>query len=513
MNTIPKLIDIETHRTEQSGSLSVIQSNTHLNFPIRRIYYIHSIENDKARGFHGHKKLQQCIVATSGHVTLTLEGYGQTYTFELDSPKKGVLVPAGYWREMSNFSEDAVLMVLASDDYDPEDYIHDKDEFYAFDAKRTAVEKVPYLAMHRRYEKYRLQLQQTTEQVLEETSYIMGPRLEKFEKSFAEFTGVKHCIGTGNGLDALEIILRASGIGAGDEVIVSAGGFIATILGIIRVGATPVLVECEDWGNIAPEHIEAAITEKTKAIMPTHLYGIPAEMDAVRSIAKKHNLLVFEDSCQAHGASYKNKKCGALGDAAAFSFYPTKNLGAFGDGGCLTTNDDTIAETARQLRSYGAAVKYHHDIVGFNSRLDEMQAALLQCLLPSLPEWNEKRRALASIYLEKLSVIEELALPVVHDHSVSVWHVFPVMVPAEKREAFCAHLTKHNIGYNIHYPIAMHLQPCCSHLQYKAGDFPVAEKLADCEVSLPLDPYHTEDEINFVIKAILDFFVPDSENC
>jgi dTDP-3-amino-3,4,6-trideoxy-alpha-D-glucose transaminase len=510
MNNIPKLIDIETHKTEKSGSLSVIQANTHLNFPIRRIYYIHSIEDNNARGFHGHKKLQQCIVATSGSVTLSLEGYGTTYSFELNSPNKGVLVPAGYWREMSDFSKDAVLMVLASDDYKPEDYIHDKQIFNAFDAERNVISEVGYLAMHRRYEEFRLQLQQVTEDVLDEAHYIMGPRLEKFEKSFAAETGTKYCIGTGNGLDALEIILRASDIGAGDEVIVSAGGFIATILAVLRVGATPVLVESGTWGNINPDKIEAAITEKTKAILPTHLYGIPADMDAVHAVAKRHDLLVFEDACQAHGAEYKDGTCGSLSDAAAFSFYPTKNLGGFGDGGCLTTSSEKIANTARQLRSYGAAVKYHHDIVGFNSRLDEMQAALLQFLLPNLPEWNEKRRKLAALYLDQLSSIEEIALPVVDKHSVPVWHVFPIMVPAEKRDSFCKYLSEKNIGYNIHYPIAMHLQPCCSHLQYKAGDFPVAEKLADCEISLPLDPYHTTDEINFVIKAILDYFASDA---
>ncbi|WP_051177147.1 aminotransferase class V-fold PLP-dependent enzyme [Halodesulfovibrio aestuarii] len=510
MNNIPKEIDIETHRTEQSGSLSVIQANTHLNFPIRRVYYIHSIEDNKARGFHGHKKLQQCIVATSGSVTLSLEGYGKTYSFELNSPDKGVLVPAGYWREMSNFSKDAVLMVIASDDYDPEDYIHDKEVFNTFDAERSAINKITYLAMHRRYDEFKLQLQQVTEEVLDEVNYIMGPRLEKFEESFAKFTGAKYCIGTGNGLDALEIILRASNIGAGDEVIVSAGGFIATLLAVMRVGATPVLVECETWGNIDPLKIEAAITKNTKAILPTHLYGIPADMDGVRAVANKYDLLVFEDACQAHGAQYKDGTCGALSDAAAFSFYPTKNLGGFGDGGCLTTSSEKIAKTARQLRSYGAAVKYHHDIVGFNSRLDEMQAALLQFLLPNVPKWNEKRRNLASLYLNHLSGIEEIELPMVSDDSVPVWHVFPIMVPAEKRDAFCDHLTKHNIGYNIHYPKAMHLQPCCSHLQHNAGDFPVAEKLADCEVSLPLDPYHTEEEINFVIKAILDFFMSDT---
>lgn len=506
MNCKPTLIDIETHKTEKSGALSVIQANKHLGFPIRRLYYIHSVDDNQARGFHGHKKLRQCIVAVSGSVTLELEGCGDKYSFELDSPTKGVLVPAGFWRDMKNFTEGTVLMVLASDDYDPEDYIHDKDEFRAFEASRNTVTKVGYLAMHRRYEELRLELQQTTEDVLSETSYIMGPRLAKFEKSFAEFSDAKYCIGTGNGLDALEILLRASGIGKGDEVIISAGGFIATPLAIMRVGAIPVFAECDSWGNIDPKHIEAAITNNTKAILPTHLYGIPADMDPINDIAKRHNLAVFEDSCQAHGAKYKNRTCGSLSDGAAFSFYPTKNLGAFGDAGCLTTNSKDFADAALKLRSYGASVKYQHDIIGFNSRLDEMQAALLQCLLPHLPAWNEKRRQLAAMYLEQLSNIEEIVLPVIDSSMVPVWHVFPIMVPADKREAFCNHLADNNVGYNIHYPTAMHLQPCCSHLGYKAGDFPQAERLADCEVSLPLDPYHTEEEINFVINAVASFF-------
>ncbi|MCG8529277.1 MAG: aminotransferase class V-fold PLP-dependent enzyme [Desulfovibrionales bacterium] len=506
MGCQPTLIDIETHQTEKSGKLSVIQSNKDLGFPIRRVYYIHSLEENLARGFHGHKTLQQCLVATSGSVTLELEGYGKKYSFHLDSPEKGVLVPAGFWRDMKNFAEGTVLMVLASEDYDPEDYIHDKDEFYAFDAARDTVTAVPYLTLNRRYEALRLELQQTTEQVLSENQYIMGPRVEKFEKSFADFCGTTYCIGTGNGLDALEILLRAANISRGDEVIISAGGFIATPLAVMRTGATPVMVDCNAWGNLDSTRIAAAITKNTKAILPTHLYGVPADMDEINAIAKEHDLIVFEDSCQAHGARYNKKTCGALSDGAAFSFYPTKNLGAFGDAGCLTTNNKTIAETALKLRSYGASTKYQHDIIGFNSRLDEMQAALLQTLLPHLPEWNERRRTLASIYLEKLAGISDIALLDVEEGSTPVWHVFPIMISAKKRDAFCEHLTRHNVGYNIHYPKAMHLQPCCSHLEYKEGDFPVAEKLAACEVSLPLDPYHTEEEINFVINAIAAFF-------
>lgn len=489
------------------GSLSVIQANRDLGFPIKRIYYIHSMTADAERGSHAHKALYQCVSAVCGSVRIELEGLEGTEEYLLDSPGKALLVPPGYWRTMREFAPGTVLLVLASSDYDENDYIRDHRDFRNWLIQKNAkAEDIPYLDLTGRFALLEGEILHETRASLKDARYILGPRTERFEREFAAYCGAEHCIGTGNGLDALELILRAYEISAGDEVIIAASGFIATPLAVLRAGATPVFTDGQEDGNIDPRLIEKAVTPRTRAILLTHLFGIPAEMDEIAAIAKKHGLLVFEDSCQAHGSLFRGRRCGGLADAAAFSFYPTKNLGAFGDGGCATTSNGAAAARMRLLRNYGSSIKYRHDAAGFNSRLDEMQAGLLSALLPYLDVWNEKRRALAALYFDALASVKGLRLPEYGAHVVPNWHIFPVFVKNGRRDALAEHLRKHGIGTNIHYPVPMHLQPCCAPLCHAEGAFPVAERLCAEELSLPLDPFKTETAIKRVAGAVRAFF-------
>lgn len=504
----PRLISITTIAAERAslGCLSVLQSNADLGFPVRRVYFIYGMDQGAERGGHAHKEMRQCLVMAHGSARISLEGPAGRHEFVLDSPDQGLIVPPEYWREMRDFSKDAVLLALASDDYDPDDYIRDYGEFKRWLAERATVERVPYIDFARRFNALRLELEQTAAAVMKESRYIMGPRLERFEKDFAAFCGTTHCVGTGNGLDALELILRGLGIGPGDEVLMSAGGYIATPLAVLAVGAKPVFADCLPFGNMDSVRIEAVVTEKTRAVLLTHLYGLPADMDVIWDVAARYGFKVIEDACQAHGSRYKGLPCGSLGHAAAFSFYPTKNLGGFGDGGCVTTNDKALAATIRKLRNYGSCVKYYNELAGKNSRLDEMQAAFLSVMLPHVEDWNARRRDLASIYFFELGGEAGLVLPEAEGHVVPNWHVFPVRVKDGRRDELAEFLRERGIGTNIHYPLAMHRQECLCDLGFKPGDFPVAEALAEEELSLPLDAFTSEDEVRCTARVVREFF-------
>ncbi len=333
--------------------------------------------------------------------------------------------------------------------------------------------------------------------------YIEGCEDEAFEKAFASFCGTKYCVGVGNGLDALMLALKALGIGDGDEVIVPANTYIATALAVSYVGAKPVLVDANiNTFNIDVTKIEAAVTSKTKAIMPVHLYGQPCDMDPIIEIAKRHNLFIVEDCAQAHGAKYKGKLIGTFGNAAGFSFYPGKNLGALGDAGATVTNDEELAKKVRALGNYGSDYKYHHIYMGNNSRLDEMQAAFLSAKLPHLSRMNEVRRETAKKYLEGINN-PKITLPFVPDYAEPVWHIFGIR--CEEREALEKHLSEKGIGTNKHYPIPIHLQECYKSLGYKEGDFPAAETIANTELSLPMYYGMTDEEVKYVIDAINSF--------
>lgn len=341
------------------------------------------------------------------------------------------------------------------------------------------------------------------ERVFTRSWYIEGKEDQAFEKAFAEYCNVDYCVGCGNGLDALMLALKALGVGQGDEVIVPSNTYIATALAVTYVGATPVFVEPEiETFLINPELIESAITEKTKAIMPVHLYGQACDMDKIMDIANRHNLYVIEDCAQAHGATYKGKRVGSFGDAAGFSFYPGKNLGALGDGGAAVTNNKEIADRIRAMGNYGSDYKYHHIYKGNNSRLDEMQAAFLLAKLPHLDRMNEERRRIAKLYTNGIKN-PKVITPVVKDSCVPVWHIYGVR--CSDRDALEKFLNEKGIGTNKHYPIPMHMQECYKDLGIVQGELPIAEEISSTELSLPMYYGLTDEEVQYVINAINTF--------
>lgn len=365
------------------------------------------------------------------------------------------------------------------------------------------MDKVPFLNMQAPYRELQAELDSAWHRVMDSGWYILGAEVEAFEREFAEYVGVKHCVGVGNGLDALHLILRAYGIGAGDEVIVPANTYIASWLAVSYAGASLVPVEpLEETCNLDPDRLEAAVTARTKAVMAVHLYGQTAEMDAIRAVAGKHGLKVIEDAAQAHGARYHGKQAGSLGDAAGWSFYPGKNLGALGDAGAITTDDPVLAEKVRILRNYGSQVKYHNLYKGFNSRLDELQAALLRVKLKVLDEWNARRAQVAARYLDGLKD-SGLTLPFVPQGMQPNWHLFVVRSP--KRDALQAHLKAQGIGMLIHYPVPPHLQPAYRELGLLEGSFPITERIHREALSLPMGPHLTLEQVEAVIAAVRVF--------
>ncbi|PKN89341.1 MAG: erythromycin biosynthesis sensory transduction protein eryC1 [Deltaproteobacteria bacterium HGW-Deltaproteobacteria-1] len=364
------------------------------------------------------------------------------------------------------------------------------------------MKKIPFLDLKQPYLELKEELDQAYQRVMDSGWYIYGEELRAFEAEFADYCNVKYCIGVGNGLDALHLILRAMDIGEGDEVIVPSNTFIATWLAVSYAGAIPVPIEPnEKTYNIDPNRIEAAITEKTKAIMPVHLYGQPADMDPILEIASRYRLKVIEDAAQAHGARYKGKKTGGLSDAAGFSFYPGKNLGAFGDGGAVTTNDPVIAKKVRLLSNYGSLIKYTHDVKGFNSRLDELQAAFLRVKLRHLDQWNARRRKIADHYLQKFTCLTFLILPEVPSWSEPVWHLFVVRTP--ERERLQKYLASCGIQTLIHYPVPPHRQ--CAYRDFSNVSLPVSEKIHKEVLSLPISPVMDENDVEYIWNALEGF--------
>jgi dTDP-4-amino-4,6-dideoxygalactose transaminase len=364
--------------------------------------------------------------------------------------------------------------------------------------------QVPFLDLKASYLELKEELDEAYRRVMESGWYILGQELEAFEAEFAAYCETKYCVGVGNGLDALHLILRAMEIGPGDEIIVPAHTFIASWLAVSCTGATPVPVEPdEETYNINVNGIEAVITERTRAIMPVHLYGQPADMDAINEIAARYHLKVVEDAAQAHGARYKGHRAGSLGDAAGFSFYPGKNLGAMGDGGAVTTNNADLADKLRLLRNYGSRIKYSHKIQGVNSRLDELQAAFLRVKLARLDEWNASRCAVAQQYLEALSKVHTLILPVTPEWAEPVWHLF--VIRHLERLNLEQHLVRSGIGTLIHYPVPPHGAGAYSEESWLINKFPIVEKMSKEVLSLPMYPHMTQLEVDTVIKAVLEY--------
>src|SRR5437016_7308438 len=363
---------------------------------------------------------------------------------------------------------------------------------------------VPFINLRPQYIELKDQFDAAYRRVAESGQFILGPEVESFESEFATYCEAKYCIGVGNGLDALHLIVRALDVGPGDEVLVPANTYIATWLAVSHAGATPIPVEPDERTyNIDASRIEAAITKHKHAIIAVHLYGQPADMDAINEMGSHYGLKVIEDAAQSHGARYRGKRVGALGDAAAFSFYPGKNLGAWGDAGSVVTNDDELAQRIRVLSNYGSQVKYYNERKGFNSRLDEFQAAVLRIKLAKLDEWNERRKTIAGEYMQMLEGVCDLTLPRVADWADPVWHLFVVRHP--ERNLLQEHLTANSVGTLIHYPLPPHLQAAYAELGYTRGRFPISEKLADEVLSLPMSAHQTREETSYVVQQLLRF--------
>ena len=365
----------------------------------------------------------------------------------------------------------------------------------------SRVSTVPFLDLSAATRELRREIHDAIVRVTDSGWYIGGAEVEMFEREFSAYCGVEHCVGVANGLDALMLLLRASGIGQGDEVIVPSNTYIATWLAITHVGARVLPVEPRlATANIDPARVEAAITSSTRAIMAVHLYGQTAEMDALREIATRRRLRLFEDAAQAHGAAWRGRRAGALSDAAGWSFYPGKNLGALGDGGAVTTNDAGLADRLRVLRNYGSRVKYFNDVVGFNSRLDPLQAAVLRVKLAHLDPWNQRRQQLAARYLDAFADCRGLILPTVADGSEAAWHLFVIRVP--ERDRIQQLLTADGIQTLIHYPVPPHLSGAYRQLGWSRGQFPIAEQLAEEVLSLPIGPQLATEQQDRVIAAV-----------
>jgi len=360
--------------------------------------------------------------------------------------------------------------------------------------------KIPFVDLQAQYTSITADVNAAIRGVIERGDYILGEEVRLFEEDFARFTGTSHAVGVGSGLAALELAFRAYGIGPGDEVLTAANTFIATVLAILAAGALPILVDIDPVTyNICPRAIEAAITPRTRAIVPVHLYGQPAEMEPIMALASKRHLLVIEDAAQAHGAMYKGRRAGSWGHAAAFSFYPGKNLGAYGDGGMVVTNDAAIAEKIHQLRNYGQRVKYEHVSVGTNSRLDTLQAAVLRVKLRQLDRWNDARREHAAMYGTLLAGAPCL-LPTEAPDRTHIYHVYAVQV--DNRSDVQQILNTRGIATGIHYPIPIHMQEACANLGYRKGDFPETERAASRLLSLPMYPELTPAQQQYVAASL-----------
>ena len=364
---------------------------------------------------------------------------------------------------------------------------------------------MPFLDLAATYRELKEELDDAYQRVMTSGWYLLGSELEAFEAEFAAYVGAAHCVGLASGLDALTLALRSVGVGDGDEVIVPSNTYIATWLAVSAVGATPVPVEPDiHTFNIDPALIEAAITAQTAAILPVHLYGCPAPMDEILAIARHHGLKVVEDAAQAHGARYGGERIGAMGDAVAWSFYPGKNLGAFADAGGVTTDDPAVADQIRVLRNYGSRVKYHNEVRGVNSRMDELQAAFLRAKLARLDEWNERRVSIASMYQGWLAGVADLVLPEVTPTMDPAWHLFVVRTPA--RDRVQRELARRGVQTLIHYPVPAHRQLAYRDLSVCLPGFPIADQLADTVLSLPIGPHLEQSDVRHVTAALQAVF-------
>lgn len=374
--------------------------------------------------------------------------------------------------------------------------------------------KIPFLDLKTQYLSIKDEVDFAIQKVLDNTAFILGPSVESFEKDFAAAQQVKYCLGTSSGTDANHLVLWGLGVGVGDEVIIPANTFIATAWGATLCGATPVFVDCHPESyNIDPAKVEEKITSKTKAIVAVHLYGQSADLDPLKEIAKKHNLILVEDAAQAHLAEYKGRPIGGLTAAASFSYYPGKNLGAFGEGGAVTTNDEELFKKVKKLREHGQSQKYYHDSYGHNYRMEGIQGAVLGVKLKHLNKWTDARRAVATKYNEGLKDLAKVITPKEMSYAKHVYHLYVIQLndgsldkSNQLRDRLKEYLAEQGVSVGLHYPVPLHVQKCFEGLGYKKGDFPNSERIAEAGLSLPMYPEMTDEQINYVIQKIKEFF-------
>ena len=364
--------------------------------------------------------------------------------------------------------------------------------------------EIPLVDLRRQYHQIKDEVDEKIREVLESGRFVLGDNVEAFEEEFARYCGVKYAVGVASGTDALTLCLETFGLNNGDEVITVPNTFISTVDSIFHNEATPIFVDVEsETYTMNVSDIKQKISERTKVVLPVHLYGHPVDMDPLLEIAEENNLCVVEDACQAHGAEYKDKKMGSFGDCACFSFYPAKNLGAYGDGGIIVTNDEQVAERVRMLRNYGERKKYYHAFIGYNSRLDEIQAAILRVKLKYLDKWVEARRRIAQRYNELLSNVLDITIPYEKSYAKHAYHLY--VIRTRHRDKLRSWLSSRNISTGIHYPVPVHLQDAYRHLSFVNGSFPIAEGIAKEILSLPMFPELTEDEVCYVCQSIKEF--------
>ena len=497
--TLPK-------RADPRGVLVPIELEALVPFAVRRLYFIAKADPLLPRGFHAHRRTREAMVCISGSCELRLRTRdGTEERITLNDPGQMVILEPHVWREMHHITRDAVLLVLASLPYDEADYIRDEAAFLQ-EPPAPAIAKVSSLDLGRENVAFQPALSEAVQRVVNSGWYVGGPEVKAFEEQWAAYCGVKHAVGVGNGLDAMELVLRAWGIGPGDEVIVPANTYIATWLAVDAVGARVVPVEPDPATfNITAETIEPALTSRTKVVLGVHLYGQSMDHRPIRQLCDRHGIKFLEDGAQGHGAMVDGVRVGAQGHAAAFSFYPTKNLGALGDAGAVTTDDPATAEAVARLGNYGSKVKYVNEVKGGNSRLDAIHAAALLAKLPALDAGSEHRRSIARRYQQNLGNIAGLQLPAPPSSAEAhVWHTY--VVQCSDRQGLQAHLQQRGIQTLIHYPIAPFDQQAYAGYGLDPANYPISRTIhANC-LSLPISATHTTAEIDYVCDAVAAFF-------
>ena len=504
-----KEISIKTF-TDKRGKLSVLEVSKECGFTVKRFYYLYNFKKKSTRGSHAHKNLKQCIICLNGSAKVYFnKGDKNQEIYHLNKPNKAILIQGCIWKDIEEIKKNTILLVLTSEKYDKNDYLRSNKEYKNYLNYKKKQNTISHHCIERMHDQISHELYDKFDCVLKNNNFILGNEVKKFEKNFANFSKAKYSISCGNGFDALVLALKSLNISKSDEVIIPANSFVATAMAVSNVGAKPVFVDCNyDDYSINLSDLQKKITKKTKAIIPVSLYGIPLDIEKINNLASKYKLKVIEDASQSHGVSFFSnniigKKKFLNWKLATFSFYPTKNLGALGDGGAILTNDKNLYNKIKLLRNYGSLKKYDHRVVGSNSRLDEMQAAFLNVKLKYLKKWILHKRKIAKIYIKELSDIKDIGLLSKTIIEKSVFYVFPIKIFNNQRARFIEFLRKNKIEINIHYPVSIQNQYAYRSFKNKIKN---CDKIAKEIVSLPIGSFHTEDEIFYICKKIKEFF-------